>query len=350
MLLFNAHISDSVALPIEFPDSEDGLPDKFAKLLFRMSSPLPPRLLEAAKAEGFGVPAAQRGFVFNADLVSVIRFLDIGTACRPGVALTMATQVAAERWQAFHTGKAGNTADGVRGRLSPAIRHGPLRRRRRRLGSVVRRHVGSACWSRGSSAEPGKPWRDSTGSRRCGHLGREGRCACRCPGTPRRSGTWAPSPRSRPGLASERAGRPAAAGGPWPSAIAACFTPAASRLLRSFPMHRSADFGNRPSCSVRAPAPDCVQCMNVERAMWTLAAGDRFFLMTDALAQWFLLRPRARAKIRSAEFGDSSRRSRTAAAFAAWVDERRAGAVMRNDDVTLDGRRATACESEIPLA
>src|SRR5439155_11815064 len=42
VLLFNAHISNSVALPIEFPDKEDALPDNFAKLLFRMSSPLPP--------------------------------------------------------------------------------------------------------------------------------------------------------------------------------------------------------------------------------------------------------------------------------------------------------------------
>jgi hypothetical protein len=79
VLLFNAHLSSKLARPIEFPDDEAGLPDEFARLLFRMSSELPPKLLEAAKSSGFAVGPKSRGFVFNADLVSVVRFLDIGT-------------------------------------------------------------------------------------------------------------------------------------------------------------------------------------------------------------------------------------------------------------------------------
>jgi hypothetical protein len=79
VLLFNAHVSASKAHPVEFPRGEDGLPDNFARLLFRLSSLLPPRLLEAARAEGFKAEPGTRGFVFNADLVSVVRFLDIGT-------------------------------------------------------------------------------------------------------------------------------------------------------------------------------------------------------------------------------------------------------------------------------
>jgi hypothetical protein len=78
-LLFNAHLSSSNSQPVVFAANEADLADNFAKLLFRMSSPLPPRLLDAAKTDGFQVGAAARGFVFNADLVSVIRFLDIGT-------------------------------------------------------------------------------------------------------------------------------------------------------------------------------------------------------------------------------------------------------------------------------
>jgi hypothetical protein len=85
VLLFNAHISDSAASPVEFPAAEDGLPDNFAKRLFRMSSPLPPRLLEAARGDGFAAHPGSRGFVFNADLVSIIRFLDIGTRVAQGV-------------------------------------------------------------------------------------------------------------------------------------------------------------------------------------------------------------------------------------------------------------------------
>jgi hypothetical protein len=78
-LLFNAHLSSRTERPVEFPDLEADLPDEFARLLFRLSSPLPPPLRDTARREGFRVSEGTRGFVFNADLVSVIRFLDIGT-------------------------------------------------------------------------------------------------------------------------------------------------------------------------------------------------------------------------------------------------------------------------------
>jgi hypothetical protein len=79
VLLLNAHLSSKEMRAIEYPDREEGLPDKYAQLLFRMSSVLPPKLLTAAKAEGFVATPASRGFVFNADLVAIVRFLDIGT-------------------------------------------------------------------------------------------------------------------------------------------------------------------------------------------------------------------------------------------------------------------------------
>jgi hypothetical protein len=79
VLLFNAHVSAVQALAIEFPSADANLPDNFAKLLFRLSSPLPPRLFDAARADKFPVQTGARGFVFNADLVSIVRFLDIGT-------------------------------------------------------------------------------------------------------------------------------------------------------------------------------------------------------------------------------------------------------------------------------
>jgi hypothetical protein len=79
VLMFNAHLSSSQAPPVCFPGDENGLADKYAKLLFRMSSILPPKLMSAARDEGYAIHGPARGFVFNADLVSVIRFLDIGT-------------------------------------------------------------------------------------------------------------------------------------------------------------------------------------------------------------------------------------------------------------------------------
>jgi hypothetical protein len=79
VLLYNAHISSRADKPIEFPDKEEGLPDDFARMLFRMSSLLPVKIQAAARNEGLRVGDATRGFVFNADLVSIIRFMDIGT-------------------------------------------------------------------------------------------------------------------------------------------------------------------------------------------------------------------------------------------------------------------------------
>ena len=79
VLLFNLHLSSQRSAPIEFPSDDSRLPDDFARLLFRMSSELPPKLVAAARADGFVVRPGSRGVVFNADLVAVVRFLDIGT-------------------------------------------------------------------------------------------------------------------------------------------------------------------------------------------------------------------------------------------------------------------------------
>jgi hypothetical protein len=84
VLLFNAHLSSAPSEPIVFPATAEGLTDPYARHLFKMSSPLPPKLLKAARADGFDVAAGAHGFAFNADLVSVIRFLDIGTRVTHG--------------------------------------------------------------------------------------------------------------------------------------------------------------------------------------------------------------------------------------------------------------------------
>jgi hypothetical protein len=79
VLLFNAHLSSSSARPLTFPGVGGDLPDDFARVLFDMSSPLPERLRKEAASEGYPVSDDSRGFAFNADLVEVIRFIDIGT-------------------------------------------------------------------------------------------------------------------------------------------------------------------------------------------------------------------------------------------------------------------------------
>jgi len=78
-LLFNVHLSERRAPTVEFPASDESLPDNFARRLFGMSSLLPPHLQNAARQEGYAVDDGTRGFVFNADATAVIQFLDIGT-------------------------------------------------------------------------------------------------------------------------------------------------------------------------------------------------------------------------------------------------------------------------------
>jgi hypothetical protein len=78
-LLFNVHLSERRAPAVEFPASDETLPDSFARRLFSMSSELPPHLQAAARQEGYDAGDGTRGFVFNADAAAVIQFLDIGT-------------------------------------------------------------------------------------------------------------------------------------------------------------------------------------------------------------------------------------------------------------------------------
>lgn len=78
-LLFNVHLSSSTEPAIELPDTMEGLPDDYARQLYQMSSELPFAMRQAAEAEGYAVSLDTRGFIFNADPASLVRFLEIGT-------------------------------------------------------------------------------------------------------------------------------------------------------------------------------------------------------------------------------------------------------------------------------
>lgn len=79
VLLLNVHLSAHQSTPIQFPSSDAGLPDAHSRLLFKLSSPLTPGMLSAAQEEGLQAAPGARGFVFNADIISLIKFLNIGT-------------------------------------------------------------------------------------------------------------------------------------------------------------------------------------------------------------------------------------------------------------------------------
>ena len=79
-LLFNLHLSSDSAAPVLFPARPVATDDEFSSLLFDMSSSLPPFMVEAARAQGVPVEQGARGFGFNADLRSIMTFLNVGTS------------------------------------------------------------------------------------------------------------------------------------------------------------------------------------------------------------------------------------------------------------------------------
>jgi hypothetical protein len=79
ILLLNLHVSALAVTAISFPASDTSLPDQYAKLLYRMSSQLPPHLVRVAQEKGRTVSSESRGYVFNADAAEIVDFFDIGT-------------------------------------------------------------------------------------------------------------------------------------------------------------------------------------------------------------------------------------------------------------------------------
>lgn len=80
VLVFNCHISKEGGMSVSFPsDTQAGTLSGLARELYEMSSPLPEPMRRQAQAKGYQVEAGARGYVFNADLVTMIDFLDIGT-------------------------------------------------------------------------------------------------------------------------------------------------------------------------------------------------------------------------------------------------------------------------------
>lgn len=80
VLLFNLHIASGGSQSVLFPASEAAVPPTAeARRLFRMSSVVPPFMLEAARAQGFEVAEGARGYGYRVDLVEAIKFLNIGT-------------------------------------------------------------------------------------------------------------------------------------------------------------------------------------------------------------------------------------------------------------------------------
>jgi hypothetical protein len=80
VLLYNIHLSSGFATPIKFPNSEANLPEQYAQQLYAMSSPLTEDQINYAnKTHEMNIEKNSKGFVYNADPISVFLALDIGT-------------------------------------------------------------------------------------------------------------------------------------------------------------------------------------------------------------------------------------------------------------------------------
>jgi hypothetical protein len=106
------------------------------------------------------------------------------------------------------------------------------------------------------------------------------------------------------------------------------------RVLVAFPLTRADDFGVTPWLIGSRTSPNGVPAREAAHIEGDWRAGDRLYLMTDALARWFL---------RECEAGRQPWVALDwllpgpAGHFARWIDELRGSARLDDDDVTLVG-------------
>jgi hypothetical protein len=109
----------------------------------------------------------------------------------------------------------------------------------------------------------------------------------------------------------------------------------AGRLLGSaFPLSHSSEFGNQPRLIGSRPGAMGGIDRGRDLAGGQWKRGDRFLLLTDALAQWFLRQSEQEAEP-LAEVAALLEAAKPEEAFAGWADARRSERAMRNDDLTM---------------
>jgi hypothetical protein len=106
------------------------------------------------------------------------------------------------------------------------------------------------------------------------------------------------------------------------------------KLLSAVPVARAKDFGNTPWLVGSRSLPE--RTVSKQGAIWKgdWQGNDRLWLMTDALAQWFLQQNEAGKKPWK-EMDALLWAVDPKAAFTAWIDGLRDKKRIRNDDVTL---------------
>lgn len=119
------------------------------------------------------------------------------------------------------------------------------------------------------------------------------------------------------------------------------------QLIAGFPLEHSSDFNNRPLLISSNPALNegIFNAFRLARGEWRI--DDRFYLMTDALADWFLkefesgqapwltLSDLGTEERGHTSFGEMSPTSEQKQSFDRWIADLRNTKKIRNDDVTL---------------
>jgi hypothetical protein len=108
-------------------------------------------------------------------------------------------------------------------------------------------------------------------------------------------------------------------------------------LIRAFPVIRAADFSNTPWLIGSRTSPYEVPHKNGLQTQGDCQPGDRLWLMTDALAQWFLTQAENGGKpwLALASLEQTAEGASAEQTFAAWIEGLRTARQLRNDDVTL---------------
>ncbi len=104
-------------------------------------------------------------------------------------------------------------------------------------------------------------------------------------------------------------------------------------LITAFPLTHFEQFNSRPYLLSSNPTYNSYLARNIVRAVGSWETDDAFYLMTDALACWFLKTIECGEKpweiVRDLATSDQI------APFAEWITELRKVGAIRNDDVTL---------------
>jgi hypothetical protein len=101
-------------------------------------------------------------------------------------------------------------------------------------------------------------------------------------------------------------------------------------VIHAFPISRSEDFSNAPLLLGSHRQSSGLEGVQAAAGRWQ--EGDRFYLMTDALAAWFLARCE-KGPVPWLELGEITLRK--VPAFQEWISRLRYQREIKNDDCTL---------------